>query len=49
MNKTRKTVRNLWIEDTENVEPPQQSSTPSKHYKTNSKRILKDNNSKYNK
>ncbi|KAF0767821.1 Uncharacterized protein FWK35_00006733 [Aphis craccivora] len=44
MNKTRKTVRNLWIEDTENVEPPQQSSTPSKHYKTNSKRILKDNN-----
>lgn len=33
------------IGDAENFEPPQQSSTPSKLHKKNSKRILKDNNS----
>jgi len=47
MTRKKKSDRlsNLSIGDAENFEPPIQSSTPSKHYKINSKRILKDNNS----
>lgn len=37
-------ISHLSIGDVENFEPPQQSSTPSKLYNKNSKRILKDNN-----
>jgi len=44
-HKKKSTLKNLSIADAENFEPPQQSSTPSKHYKKNTKRILKDNNS----
>jgi len=47
MARKKKSVRlsKFSIGDAENFEPPQQSSTPSKLYKNNSKRILKDNNS----
>lgn len=38
-------LNNVSIMDAENFEPPQQSSTPSKFIKRNSKRILRDNNS----